>query len=117
MKQLPAEWVSSFQRRLDQAQVPPTFRPAYHKWVRFYLYFCQKFSYPPSAPTALGPFLTKMAEKKYSLDDRHQATVAVRLLLRYDPQDRDLYLQLSAPKRRGTPEGVPESASKCNTKL
>ena len=71
MKELPAEWVNRFERRLDQAQVPPTLRPTYHKWVKFYLYFCQKFSYPASAPTALGPFLTKMAQKNYSIDDRH----------------------------------------------
>jgi len=107
MNAFPPEWVSSFQRRLEQAQVPFPLRPAYHKWVKFYLYFCQKFSYPASAPTALCPFLTKMAHKNYSIDDRHHAALAVRLLLRYDPQDRDLYLQLSAPIATGNREASP----------
>ncbi len=34
-----------------------------HKWVRFYLYFCEKYDYPPTAPTVLGPYLTKLAAK------------------------------------------------------
>jgi integron integrase len=97
MQQLPTELVASFERRLDSAHVPQTFRPGYHKWVRFYLYFCQKFGYPATAPTALGPFLTKLADKLHSIDERHHAATAVRLLLRSDPQDRNLYLQLSAP--------------------
>jgi len=75
MKELPAEWVSTFERRLNQAQVPPTLRPAYYKWVNLYLSFCQRFSYPATAPTVLGPFLTKMAEKNYSIQDRHQAAI------------------------------------------
>jgi hypothetical protein len=58
MEQLPAELVTEFERRLDGASVPTSNRPEYHKWVRFYLYFCQEFDYPP---TALGPFLTKLA--------------------------------------------------------
>src|SRR5574342_79163 len=97
MEQLPTEWVSIFERRLAQAKVPSADRPAYHKWAKFYLSFCQKFSYPATAPTALGPFLTKLADRNYSIDDRHHAARAVRLLLRYEPQDHNLHLQLSAP--------------------
>jgi len=52
-------------------------------------------------PTALGPFLTRLAAKNYSIDERHHAAPAVRLLLRHDPQDPSLYLQLSA----GSPSG------------
>jgi hypothetical protein len=66
--QLPSELQTSFDRRLDRARVPQQFRPDYHKWVRFYLYFCQKFGYPATAPTALGPFLTKLADKNHSID-------------------------------------------------
>jgi hypothetical protein len=92
MMELPPEWVTGFDRRLDKAKVPPPLRQAYHKWVKFYPYFCQKFGYPATAPTALGPFLTKLADKNHSIDDRHHAATAVRLLLRYDPQDPNLYL-------------------------
>ena len=97
MKELPPEWVTSFERRLDHARVPPAYRPAYHKLIGCYLCFCQKFGYPATAPTALGPFLTRLAEKQYSIEQRRHAAAAVRLLVRYDPQDSNLYLQLSAP--------------------
>jgi len=104
MNQLPAGWTSIFERRLDQANLPQPLRQAFHKWAKFYLCFCQKFGYPATAPTALGPFLTKLAQKKYSIDDRHHAATAVRILLRYDPQEQNLYLQLSAPVSSPPPE-------------
>jgi len=114
MNELPAEWVTSFDRRLDKAKVPPPLRQAYHKWVKFYLYFCQKRGYPATAPTALGPFLTKLADKNHSIDDRHHAATAVRLLLKYDPQDPNLYLQLSAPALPPAPEPIgPTHARPC----
>ena len=69
MQQLPAELVASFERRLESAHVPQTFRAGYHKLVRFYLYFCENFGYPATAPTALGPFLTKLADKNHSIDE------------------------------------------------
>lgn len=104
MRELPAEWVKIFERRLDKANVSQPSRQAHLRWAKFYLYFCQKFGYPATAPTALGPFLTKLAEKKYPIEDRHQAATAVRLLLKYDPQEQNLYLQLSAPSP--SPEGI-----------
>src|SRR6516162_888625 len=97
MGDLSPEWAASFDRRLNQAKVPQAYRPSYHRWVNLYLQFCQTFAYPAAAPTALGPFLTKLAEQHHSIDDRHHAAVAVRLLLRYDPHEPGLYLQLSAP--------------------
>ena len=97
MQELPPELAACFDRRLDKAEVPQSVRSLYRKWVRFYLSFCQKFGFPATAPTALGPFLTKLADKNYSIDHRHQAAAAVRLLLRYSPEDPNLYLQLSAP--------------------
>jgi hypothetical protein len=97
MEELPTEWVVIFERRLRDARVPQPDQPAYHRWIRFYLRFCQRFGYPSTAPNALGPFLTKLADKNYSIEERRQAAAAVRLLLRYAPQDQSLYLQLSAP--------------------
>ena len=100
---LPPEWVTSFERRLDQAKVSHANRQAYPKRVKFYVCFCQKFGCPATAPTALGAFLTKLAEKKHSIVDRHQTAIAVRLFLRYEPQERNLYLQLSTPNARPAP--------------
>jgi hypothetical protein len=71
-------------------------RPNYFKWVGLYLGFCQESAYPPTAPTALGPFLTNLAAKGHAIDQRHHAATTVRLLIRPDPQDANLYQQLSA---------------------
>jgi len=94
------------------ANVPPRSRHAYHKWVKFYIYFCQEFGFPATAPTALGPFLAKLAEKKHSIDDRHEAASAVRLFLRYEIQERNLYLQLSAPTPSPAPGGPDSSLAR-----
>jgi hypothetical protein len=96
MQPLPAQLTTSLQQRLDQAHVPQTLHRDYHKWIGFYIYFCQKYGFPPTTPTALGPFLTKLAAKGYSIEQRHHAATSVRLLVRPDPKDPSLYLQLSS---------------------
>ena len=68
MEELPEEWGACLNRRLDQKKVRHADRPRYHQWVKFYLHFCQKFGYPAATPTALGPFLTKLAEENHSID-------------------------------------------------
>jgi integron integrase len=97
MQSLPPELATNYERRLDRAGVPQPNRPDYLKWVRFYLSFCHKYLFPPATPNALGPFLTKLAAKSYSIPQRQQASIAIKLLLRPDPSDTTLYLQLSAP--------------------
>ena len=119
MQPLSAELTASFQQRLDQAHVPQTLHQDYHKWVGFYIYFCQKYGFPPTAPTALGPFLTKLAAKDYSIEQRHYAAAAVRLLVRPDPKDPSLYLQLSSSSLSDPQSGAfsplagPGSATSC----
>ncbi len=54
MEELPAEWVASLERRLDEAKMPQPYRTGCHKWVKLYFHFCQKFGYPATAPTALS---------------------------------------------------------------
>jgi hypothetical protein len=63
MQQVPTDISAAFRRRLDQAQVPADQRPVYHKWARFYLDFCTKYSHSPASPTSLGLFLNKLASK------------------------------------------------------
>lgn len=93
---LPAELEAAFERQLDRAGVQPTFHNDYHKWINLYLGFCQKSGYHPSIPTALGPFLAALSSQHYSIDQRHHAGLAVKLLLRHDPRDPTLYLQISS---------------------
>jgi Phage integrase, N-terminal SAM-like domain len=106
MQQLLAQLAASFERRLDQAHVPQILHLDYHKWVGFYIYFCQKYAFPPTTPTALGPFLTKLAANGYSIEQRHHAATAVRLLVRPDPKDPSLYLQLSSSSLPGPQLGA-----------
>jgi hypothetical protein len=48
MQELPAESVASFKRQLDRAWVAEPRWPDCFQWVRFYLYFCQEYGYPPA---------------------------------------------------------------------
>jgi len=45
MQQVARETWAAFERRLERAQVPLPQRPDYHKWTRFYLDFCHKYSH------------------------------------------------------------------------
>lgn len=102
MQQFPEELTASFQRRLDQAHVSEAQRQDYYKWACFYI----RFDFPATAPTALGPFLTKLAAKGYSIEQRHHAATAVRLLVRPDPKDPSLYHHLSNSSPFGSPPGA-----------
>jgi hypothetical protein len=79
MQQVAKETWVAFERRLERAQVPAPQRPDYHKWTRFYLDFCRKYGHPPRSPTSLGPFLSKLAAKNQSAEQRHQAAGWLRV--------------------------------------
>src|SRR5260370_1099824 len=92
MRQLTAEMAASFDRRLNEARVPQAQHSSYENWAGLYMEFCQKLGYAPTAPTAMGPFLTDLAARGYSIAERQHARRAVRLLVCPDPQDPKLYL-------------------------
>src|SRR5438876_3274793 len=79
MEQVPIEMREEFERRLEGALIPELQRPGYRKWLRFYMDFCHKFGHSPTSASSLGPFLTKLASKKQSVENRNQAALAVRL--------------------------------------
>ena len=81
MQQVASETWVAYERRLERAQVPVPQRPEYHKWTRFHLDFCHKYGHPPRSPTSLAPFLSKLAAKNQSAEQRHQASQAIGLLL------------------------------------
>ena len=62
-------------------QVPADQHPDYHKWVRFYFNFCQKYGHSPTSSTSLVPFLTKLASKRQSVGQRSQAFGWLRVAL------------------------------------
>jgi hypothetical protein len=96
MLQLTPEIERAFEQRLDQAHVPPALRPGYRKWLQFYLLFCERFHYSPRTPTSLGPFLTRLAARNQSIEQRRLAA-AIGLFLRPDPQPP---VQTPSPSQR-----------------
>src|SRR5206468_10873999 len=81
MQQVARETWLAYERRLEGAQVPASQRADYHKWTRFYLDFCHKYGLGPRSPTSLGPFLSKLAARKQSVEQRNQAAQAISLLI------------------------------------
>ena len=49
----------------------------YHKWVRFYLHFCQKYRHPPADAKILPLFIGKLASKSQTAAQQTQAPCAV----------------------------------------
>jgi hypothetical protein len=79
MQPVPSEVWASFERRLNEAGVPAPRRADYRKWVCFYLDFCHKYGHESDSPTSLGPFLSKLAAKNQSGEQRHQAAGWLRV--------------------------------------
>lgn len=61
--------------------MPQDQRKGLRKWLAYYWDFCEKYGLPLTEPKSLDAFLTKLAEKKQSIERVHQARKAVRLYL------------------------------------
>ena len=88
-----------FERRLEGARIPELQRPGYRKWLRFYIDFCHKYGHSPTSASSLGPFLSKLASKKQSVENRNQAALAVRLQLAAGTEVEAVLGQLVPPYR------------------
>src|SRR5690606_19110888 len=64
----------------------------YHKWVRFYLHFCQKYHHPAADSKSLTFFIEKLASKRQTAEQQAQAHCAV-----------DYYAVFSSPELRSVP--------------
>ena len=62
---------------LAARQVPRDQWRNYHKWVRFYLHFSQKYCHNPTASNSLQLFMGKLASKGQTAAQRAQAHSAV----------------------------------------
>jgi integron integrase len=62
---------------LAARQVPRDQWRNYHKWVRFYLHFCQKYRHNPTESKSLQLFMGKLASKGQTAAQRAQAHCAV----------------------------------------
>jgi hypothetical protein len=101
------ELKADYEHRLELARVPPAQRPGYHKWVRWYLYFCQKYGYAPNLPTSRGPFLNKLASTNPPMDQLIAAAAAIRLLPRPAGSSLGQLAGLPRPTRCQQPRRLP----------
>jgi hypothetical protein len=103
MQPVPSGVWASFERRLNEAGVPAPRRADYRKWVCFYLDFCHKYGHESDSPTSLGPFLSKLAAKNQSGEQREQAAHAIRLLLGGSAEPSARLPRQSVPGAASTP--------------
>ena len=59
MLSVPAALQTAFEQKLTEAAIESTRRPAYRKWLRYYLDFCRKYRLPTRQPESLPRFLEK----------------------------------------------------------
>jgi hypothetical protein len=71
---IPPELVRRYEARLAQQNILAGQRPHYHKWLRYYLDFCGKYSFPPTDRQSLPAFQEKSCCKFSS--DKHEYSLA-----------------------------------------
>ena len=63
MLSIPSALRAQFDERLIEKSSPKETHWSYIKWLRYYLDFCRKYSFPESNGESLPPFLEKLEEK------------------------------------------------------
>ena len=79
MKNIPPDLENSFKTLLDQESVSRQSRTEYQKWLRYYLDFCQKYSFDQSNQDSLAHFIDKLRNKNQTAQQQSQATQAIQL--------------------------------------
>ena len=76
---VPSELVRRYEARLAQRNVMAGQRPHYHKWLRYYLDFCHKYSFAPADRQSWPAFQEKLRAKHQPESLCQQAQHAVSL--------------------------------------
>ena len=79
MLSVPPELARRFDAQLAQQDIVAGRRPHYHKWLRYYLDFCHKYSFAPADRRSLPAFQEKLRTKHQPESLRQQAGHAVSL--------------------------------------
>ena len=79
MLAVPPDLARRYDDLLTQNGIASNQRSYYHKWLRFYLDYCQKYSLQPSDPRSLQPFDEKLHSRNQADFQRQQARHAVTL--------------------------------------
>jgi len=77
MMAIPPDLARLYESLLARKGVAVKERPYFHKWLRYYLDFCQKYSRAPADQGSVPAFDEKLRSKNQSEDQRQQARRAV----------------------------------------
>jgi len=90
MKNIPPDLENSFKTLLDQESVSRQNRTEYQKWLRYYLDFCQKYSFDQSNQDSLAHFIDKLRKKNQTAQQQSQATQAIQLYYKLNAEKEPL---------------------------
>jgi len=79
MLAIPPTFKTQFEECLRNKPVPNSLHGYYKKWLRYYLDFCSKYSFPPRQKESLPHFIHKLQEKKQTKSQQEQAIKAISL--------------------------------------
>ena len=79
LKRIPKDTFNNYIEILKRNSIPFDHHSQYIKWLRFYLDFCEKYHFSENDSDSLPHFIQKLINKKQSVSDREQASVAVKL--------------------------------------
>lgn len=79
MQHIPDQTKILYEACLDRHTIPIGERNFYHKWLRYYWDFCDKYQWEPGDRASLPAFIQKLVEKRQSGGQQDQARQAITL--------------------------------------
>lgn len=115
MLAVPASLNQAFEAQLNLRNVPDQQRRDFHKWLRFYLDFCNKYNSNPKLTASFAAFDEKLQSKGQSEIQRQQARRAVAIYYKMvgtikspsTPASGSLPDKSSAPRQLSGPNSAP----------
>ncbi len=77
MLAIPPDLARLYETLLARKDVSSEQHPYYHKWLRYYLEFCHKYTLEPTEPRSFPPFDEKLRTRNQS--DLHRSVAVLRM--------------------------------------
>ncbi len=87
MKNVPDHIQEEFRAMLNRKGIPANQHVHFLKWLRFYLDFCDKYTFDSYDPKSLPYFIKKLQSKRQGTFQQDQASQAVHMYLAISPQE------------------------------
>ncbi|MGM0611721.1 MAG: integron integrase [Thermodesulfobacteriota bacterium] len=98
MKKIPPDLENRFKSLLEQESFSKQLQIDYQKWLRYYLDFCQKYSFVQSDQNSLAYFIKKLREKKQTDRQQSQAAQAIQLYYKLVVEKKEIKYVADNPK-------------------